>query len=294
MAGREPVIVTTATLRGWPLPKPGENKDARGCVLVVGGSSSTPGAVRLSGEAALRSGAGKLMLATVASGVPALAVATPEASVHAMPETSEGNMGPESADLLVELAEGCDAVLFGPGLVDVEHAVDLLSAVLPRLGGKVVIDALASAFITVRPERLRELECEVVLTLNPKELSSTLKAERDAVEKDPLTAAAELARRCGAVVLCGGRTKSVAAPDGRAWLAEVGGPGLGVSGSGDVQSGVVTGLWARGADPAQAAVWGGYLHGRAGERLSARVGTVGFLAREIPAEVPQVLSELLL
>jgi NAD(P)H-hydrate repair Nnr-like enzyme with NAD(P)H-hydrate dehydratase domain len=65
-----------------------------------------------------------------------------------------------------------------------------------------------------------------------------------------------------------------------------------MSGSGDVQAGVVAGLLARGAPPAQAAVWGAYLHGAAGERLAARVGPVGFLAREIPAELPRALTEL--
>jgi NAD(P)H-hydrate repair Nnr-like enzyme with NAD(P)H-hydrate dehydratase domain len=65
-----------------------------------------------------------------------------------------------------------------------------------------------------------------------------------------------------------------------------------VSGSGDVQAGIVAGLLARGAEPAQAAVWGGYCHARAGERLATAVGTVGYLARELPGEVPRVLAEL--
>jgi NAD(P)H-hydrate repair Nnr-like enzyme with NAD(P)H-hydrate dehydratase domain len=67
---------------------------------------------------------------------------------------------------------------------------------------------------------------------------------------------------------------------------------LGVSGSGDVQAGIVSGLLARGADPAQAAVWGGYVHARTGERLAAAVGLVGYLARELPGQVPAVLGEL--
>ena len=69
-------------------------------------------------------------------------------------------------------------------------------------------------------------------------------------------------------------------------------PGLGVSGSGDVQAGIVTGLLARGADPVQAAVWGAFLHARPGERLAASVGAVGYLASELLGEVPRVLSEL--
>jgi len=59
-----------------------------------------------------------------------------------------------------------------------------------------------------------------------------------------------------------------------------------------VRAGVTAGLLARGAEPAQAAVWAAHLHGRAGERLAARVGRLGFLARELPPEVPRVLAEV--
>ena len=93
-------------------------------------------------------------------------------------------------------------------------------------------------------------------------------------------------------MLCGGTSKHIAAPDGRTWVVEGGGPGLGVSGSGDTQAGIVGGLLARGADPCQAAVWAAYVHGRIGERLAVEVGTVGYLAREVPPHVPAVLTEL--
>ena len=68
--------------------------------------------------------------------------------------------------------------------------------------------------------------------------------------------------------------------------------GLGVSGSGDVRAGITAGLLARGADPAQAAVWAAFLHGRCGERLASSVGRLGFLARELPPEIPRVLAEI--
>lgn len=71
-----------------------------------------------------------------------------------------------------------------------------------------------------------------------------------------------------------------------------GGPGLGVSGSGDVKAGIILGLCARGAEPAQAAVWGSYLHGAIGGRLASEYGTYGFLSRELPGEIPQALLEV--
>jgi NAD(P)H-hydrate repair Nnr-like enzyme with NAD(P)H-hydrate dehydratase domain len=86
--------------------------------------------------------------------------------------------------------------------------------------------------------------------------------------------------------------KLVVTPDGDCFRIPQGGPGLGTSGSGDVQAGIVTGLIARGAKPDQAAVWGAYLHAAAGDRLAQDRGRIGFLAREIPAIVPPLLSWL--
>jgi NAD(P)H-hydrate repair Nnr-like enzyme with NAD(P)H-hydrate dehydratase domain len=93
-------------------------------------------------------------------------------------------------------------------------------------------------------------------------------------------------------VSCGGPESWTATADGRLWWDQTGGAGLAVSGSGDVFAGIVTGLAARGAEPEQAAVWASQLHGRAGDRLAATVGRIGYLAREIPAEVPRVLAEI--
>jgi ADP-dependent NAD(P)H-hydrate dehydratase len=287
----EPRTVSAEDLQRWPLPAPGEDKEARGRLLVVGGSRSTPGAVLLAAEAALRVGAGKLRIATAASVARHVAVLVPEAKVRDLPEAADGSISSDAGDAIVEQAEGCDAVLLGPGFTDPGGCLPLLEAVVPRLGTTVVLDALATAYVTADPERLRRLGGRVVLTVNPTELARTLHRDPGEVTSDPVPAAVELSRRTGATVLHGGQGKVVVC-DGSCWRVDGGGVGLGVSGSGDVQSGLVTGLLARGASPAQAAVWAGYLHAAAGDRLAGRVGTVGFLARELPAEVPRLLEEL--
>lgn len=287
-----PTPVTPALLRGWPLPPPGGEKESRGRVLVVGGTSHTPGAVLLAGEAVLRAGAGKLQVATAEPVAAALAVAVPEALVVGLPTSGEGDLEEGTADRLTALADDTDAVLVGSGFSDLEATLRLLRALVPRLRGPLVLDAVASAYLGEGGGDVRHLSGGCVLSANPGEVAATLGTQTQDVERDPVAAAARRADRSGAVVLCGGQTKTVAAPDGRLWSADVGGPGLGVSGSGDVQAGILAGLLGRGAEPAQAAVWGAYLHGRAGDALATRDGTVGFLARHISGEVPGLLDEL--
>ena len=286
------VVVTPATLRGWPLPEPGEDKESRGRTLVVGGSTGTPGAVLLAAEAALRCGAGKLQLATTRSTCAALGVALPEAMVLPLPESDGGAAEPQVPEELLELARSADAVLVGPGLVDEERTRGLVAALLPAVEGALVLDALALALLTREPQALGAAAGRAVLTPNPVELALTLGADSAEVEADLAGAARELARRTGAVVAAGGGESWIAAPDGRLWCDDTGSAGLGVSGSGDVLAGLVAGLAARGAEPAQAAVWAAHLHGRAGDRLAASVGRLGFLARELPGQVPRVLAEI--
>src|SRR5688572_16889461 len=96
----EPRIVTPALLRDWPLPVPGGGKDARGTVLVVGGSRHTPGAVLLAGVAALRAGAGVLQLAVAESTAAALSIEVPEALVVGLPETDGGSVAGVPPDRL--------------------------------------------------------------------------------------------------------------------------------------------------------------------------------------------------
>jgi ADP-dependent NAD(P)H-hydrate dehydratase len=95
-----------------------------------------------------------------------------------------------------------------------------------------------------------------------------------------------------AVVALKGPTTCIATPDGQCWTHSSHAPGLGTSGSGDVLAGVIAGLAARGAPPEQALAWGVALHARAGQALAKRVGTVGFLARELAAEVPGLMRAL--
>lgn len=285
----EATEVDVALLRGWALPAAGTDKEERGRVLVAGGSRATPGAALLAAEAAFRVGCGKVRVATVRSCATALAVAVPELAVTALDEDGAGNILPSQAERLLEHAERCSAVLVGPGLTDVANAAALVEGLAPNLRTTLVVDAVASAYVTEEPGRVADLAAPVVLTLNPTELAHCLHTDEDEVDGDLESHTAALSQRTGATVLCGGRCKIVASAEGL-WRVDAGNHGLGISGSGDVQAGLVAGLIGRGASPVQAAVWGAFLHATAGDRLAERIGPVGYLARELPGEVPALLA----
>lgn len=284
----EPTVVTPRLLREWALPEPGSSKYARGRVLVIGGAAATPGAVQLAGLAALRVGAGQLRLAVARPVAAALAVATPEAAVTGLAADEAGSVLAEAADALVDDLTASDVVVLGPGLDNPELTREFVAGVLPRLGEEtaLVTDAFALGALAELPALPAGLAARTVLTPNDSEAGLLLGRP---LGDDLVADVRELAASHGTVVAC---HDLVATADGQCWRLGVGHSGLATSGSGDVLAGALGGLLARGAGPAQAACWAKYLHATAGERLASRIGRLGFLAREVPGELPSLLNEL--
>jgi ADP-dependent NAD(P)H-hydrate dehydratase len=283
-------LLTPHLLRAWPLPAIQGSKYERGQILVIGGARPTPGAAMLSATAAMRVGGGHLTLGVAESVAVAVAVALPESGVIGLPENDAGAVC--GLDAVAERIEAADVVLLGPGLNEPSETAQLLVDAVGSLGEdtRMVLDAdalIALAALDDPPE----LEGRLVLTPNIREASALLERSLDDIEeRGAEKCAVEVARRHQAVTCLQG---VVARPDGAKWLLSTGSPGLAMSGSGDVLAGVIAGLLARGADLDQAAAWGTYLHAAAGDRLTARVGATGFLARELLDQLPGILVELL-
>jgi ADP-dependent NAD(P)H-hydrate dehydratase len=285
-----PIKITPALLRHWPLPKldPAAGKEGRGQILVVGGSVENPGAVLLAALGALRAGAGKLEIATSRDVAKHVGVAFPEARVRGLANTRAGEVAPSAARSLDEDIADADAVLVGPGMMDPRGATAILQrASQQRARASFVVDAGALTAYEDRPPRLR-----AVLTPHAGEMAKLCDLTKRTVTARPLELACEMAKRLHAVVALKGAITYVANPDGRSWVNTAGNVGLGTSGSGDTLAGVIAGLCARGAKPDQAAVWGVYLHARAGDLLAREMGPLGFLARDLLTKIPRLLAQV--
>jgi hydroxyethylthiazole kinase-like uncharacterized protein yjeF len=294
------VAITAELLRGMPLPEPGDSKRDRGQVLVIGGALATPGAVLLTGLAALRVGAGVLSMAVPEEVVPAMAVAVPEASVTGW------RVKKPDWSVLDAVLERTHAVVIGPGLDDPEIAASAVEYVAQCDASSgpapVLLDAYALGVLGDIPAAADALAGRVLLTPNGKEAQRLLGTDDGNAAHDAGTAAADdatadrsdeqlaraVATRWNATVSC---ENVVATPKADTVHRAVGGnPGLGTSGSGDVLAGAVAGLLARGADATTAACWGTYLHCASGDRLAERLGPLGYLARELLDELTPAMT----
>jgi hydroxyethylthiazole kinase-like uncharacterized protein yjeF len=263
----------TLWLEAYPWPPPEGHKYRRGHALVAGGALMT-GAGRLAARAALRVGAGLVTLAAPESSWPIYAAALTGIIVQpvASPE--------DFAGLLADSRR--NAILLGPGA---GTTPETRAAVLAALGTKraVVLDADAITVFAEDPGALfHAIAGACVMTPHEGEFLRLF-----SVSGDKLARARAAARQSGAVVLLKGPDTVIAAPDGRAVINANAPPDLATAGSGDVLSGLVTGLLAQGLDPFRAASAACWLHGDAAERFGP-----GLIAEDIIATLPQSLRAL--
>lgn len=283
-------------LAAHPLPAPpaDTDKNDRGRVLVAGGSEIVPGALRLTGEAALRAGAGKLQLATVARVAPHLGVLVPEAAIFGLPANDAGELGDDAGPALCGYLDRCDTLVLGPGMGASASAAAVLNAVLaqPRSTLSLVLDAAMIRAASDHASALHAHKGRVVLTPHPGEMVDLMRCDPARIAEDAAGLAQEAARRFHATVLLKGPETWIACPGEGLLRYPGGGPGLATGGSGDVLAGIIGGLLARGATPRVAAAWGVWAHGEAGRALAERIGPVGFLGRELPGEIPRLLASI--
>jgi len=284
--------------RDWlaanPLPvhAEGTDKNARGRVLLAGGARFVPGALRLTGEAALRAGAGKLQMATVADVAMQLGVLVPEAAMIALPVDDSGEIGIEAVPEIEAAMARCDAFILGPGMSDSPTSVALVKTLLsrPRDGLSIVLDAAAIGACAALAEAVRAHAGRVVLTPHHGEMAALTGHPIEHVSDHDQAVAIDIAQRFGAVVALKGTTTVIASPDGTVLCYSGGSVGLATGGSGDVLAGLIGGLLARGADPLTATGWGVWLHGEAGKLVGETLGPLGFLARDLLITIPRLMA----
>ncbi len=285
--------ITRAQLRRWSLPTAGgsDDKEARGRVLIVGGSNAIPGAVVLAGIAALRAGAGKLQIASTHTVAPFIGVSVPESMSIGLDETAAGGIRRQSLAKVIEHSNVSDATLIGPGMPNDVETGRLVALFLARVDGPaVVLDAAALTGLSEHASLLHRLDGRIVLTPHAGEMAAMLGMDKAEIDRDPGAAARDAAITMRAVVVLKGSHTIIAAPDGSVCRYDGGDVGLATSGSGDTLAGIVAGLLARGTNPLHAAAWAVFLHGAAGNALAKKMGRTGFLARELLAEIPAIMN----
>jgi ADP-dependent NAD(P)H-hydrate dehydratase / NAD(P)H-hydrate epimerase len=268
-----------------PRRGPRSTKFSSGQVTIAGGSRGLTGAVRMASQAAIRAGAGYATVAVPADLEPIFETGQPEVMSVGCPG-GDGCLAPASAKPLLRAFERAAAGVFGPGLGRDPGSIELAHEAIGAIEAPLVIDADGLNALAGRLELVAARTAPTILTPHAGELGRLLERPSEQVAANRLAAAREAARAAGAIVVLKGDDTIVT--DGeRVAVNAVSAPALATAGSGDVLSGMVAALLARGLEPFAAACAATIAHTRAGRDAAARLGAAeSVIATDVIDSIP--------
>jgi ADP-dependent NAD(P)H-hydrate dehydratase / NAD(P)H-hydrate epimerase len=268
------------------------HKGRFGHLLIVAGSLGKTGAAVLAGRAALRSGVGLCTIAAPVSQQPVVAAHAPEYMTEALPETGAGTLALAARERILDLARRMDAVALGPGLSLHPETQELARALIVEVERPLVADADALGALAGHLDLLRRALGPRALTPHPGEMARMLGVGIDVVQGDRIELTRSFGRDHRVGLALKGAGTVIGGPEGRVAVNPTGNPGMAKGGSGDVLTGIVGALLARGLDPGTALEAGCYLHGLAGDLTAADRGEVAMIAGDIIEKLPAALQSL--
>jgi hydroxyethylthiazole kinase-like uncharacterized protein yjeF len=294
LAADLPVSLATPEAMAALLPArdPRAHKGSVGRVLVVGGSVGLTGAVALAARAASRSGAGTVQAAVPKSLNDLLEVKLTEEMTVPLPETAERTLSMAALEPLLARASDADAVTLGSGLSRHRESAELARRVLAELERPVVVDADGLNACEGQAELIARASWPRVLTPHLGEMRRLTGVDTAQIEARRIDLTREWAQRWRCVLVLKGAPTVTASAEGQAAVNPTGNAGLATAGTGDVLTGVVASLLARGLSPYDAARLGVFLHGMAGDLAAAEKGPIGLVASDVIERLPHAIQEL--
>lgn len=266
------------------------HKRASGVVIVIGGSRLMTGAVCLAAQAAYRAGAGLVTMAVPKGILPVVQTVVREATFVALPETADGTIA-AMVDPVVELLAAADAVAIGPGMTTQAETAEWIRTTVRSCPVPTIVDADGLNAFAGRAGELGDRRSEVVLTPHAGEFARLSGTSAGEIATDRIGSVRKLSAETNATVLLKGTHTLIGSPDGVVRVNPTGGPFLATGGTGDVLTGAIAGLLARGLAPADAASAGAFLHGLAGARAARETGE-GTTAGDVLGRLAEIAREV--
>lgn len=268
------------------------HKGDYGHLVVLAGSPGKTGAATMVCSGALRTGTGLVTLGIPAALNPILESKLTEAMTEPLPDAGTGYLSADALERIVQLVEGKTALALGPGISTQHQVQEILLDLIPQLSLPLVIDADGITALAAGPEILKQCMNPVILTPHPGEMARLMGLTTDKVQADRIGVATACAAAYDCIVVLKGYKTVIATPEEEVYINTTGNPGMASGGTGDVLTGMIGGLLAQGLPPLEAATWGTYLHGLAGDRAAQALGEIPLIAGDIIDHIPDALREV--
>ncbi len=291
-AGSSYLLHGNSMSRWLPQRAPDAFKNRVGQILVIAGSRGFGGAARLAATAAMRAGAGLVVLAAPASVTSFLEAAVAEVIKLPLPEDDNGAVAAGAFEALHERLSWANVVALGPGLGTSPTAAELVKQILSHFSGTLVLDADGLNVLAGDLKTIRQSKCRLILTPHPGELKRLIAEDQALSAGSPVEQARRLAENLGHILVLKGAPTIVALPTEEVLINSTGNAGMATAGSGDVLTGLIAGLAGQGLAPAMAAGLGVYLHGLAGDVAKEKLSLWSLMAEDILNHLPEAFLRL--
>lgn len=279
--------------RAWrPRPRRANKKDF-GRVFILAGSQGFTGAAILTAFAALRAGAGLVTLGCPDKVYSILARRHPEVMVRPFPSTSAGTLSEKGFREIFHFAKTENVLALGPGLGRHPSTTRLIRRLAVRISTQLVMDADGINAFQGNPGLLKKCDTPPILTPHPGEFVRVFGGKKPQTDAERKKRALEAARQFKSILVLKGFKTVAAAFFGRAEVNSTGNPGMATGGTGDVLTGIIAALAGQGIFPFDAARFGVYLHGLAGDLASREKGEVSLVAGDVIDFLPQAIKSVL-
>lgn len=271
------------------------HKGLYGHALIVGGSVGKSGAAAMAGLAALRAGAGLSTVATAKSVLPTVAGFAFEVMTEPLEDTDAGAIALSALEYgkFDAIAAGKDVIAVGPGISRNDDTAQFVRAVVARCKSPMVIDADGLNAFEERSELLDGSARPLVLTPHPGEMSRLSGLSTKEIQGNRIQVARAFAQQHELILVLKGHRTLVALPDGTVWVNPTGNPGMATGGTGDVLTGMVSGLIAQNlSDIPRAVIAAVYLHGLAGDVARERLGEQCMIAGDLLDALPEAIRRV--
>lgn len=268
------------------------NKSSFGRAFIVTGSKGMTGSGCLAAESALRTGAGLVYLGVPSSLTDIYEVNLKESITISLKDTGFGTLDCESKNDILNIIDKCDVTALGPGLSSDKNISEIVFEVIKKAKIPLILDADALNVISEDVNILRLLKVPAILTPHPGEMARLLNVTVEKIQADRIKTAKEFACKYKVIVVLKGYETIVALPDGNEYINPTGNSGMATAGTGDVLTGVITGLVAQGATCEEAAVAGVYIHGLAGDLAKEDKGEYGMIAGDVVEKIPYAIKSI--
>lgn len=282
-------VITAREVAPLIRPRPADsNKGNFGHVLVIGGSLGKSGAAAMAGFSALRVGAGLSTVAIPRSVLGTVAGFHPELMTEPLAETEAGTISEKSLEQLEELAKGKTVLAIGPGISRNSETAECVRVLVKRTKLPIVLDADGLNAFEGRSQELNGNGRSFVITPHPGEMARLVRCSIAEVQRDRMTVARTFAREHDLIVVLKGHRTIIARPDGEIWVNSTGNPGMATGGTGDILTGIVSGMIAQNPKSVfEAVIAAVHLHGLAGDVAKESVGEQGLVATDLIVALPE-------